>query len=114
MEKSGQFHFHEVELPSTPIQDDGSADIPADLTAVRGFVVSLEHQRITLDRTVQYALRNLGTASCNQENAQRMLSAAVLDLDGLDRLLSRARTAQAALEDPAARRSPSTRRLSNA
>ena len=104
MKKSGQFRFCEVELPATHLEDDVDADISADLTAVRRQVVSLEYERITLAQTVQYTLRNLQTESYSRDDAQRMLSAAVLDLDRLDRSLSRARTAQATLESPAARK----------
>ncbi|MHA7208175.1 hypothetical protein [Arthrobacter sp. MDT1-65] len=114
MKKSGQFHFHEVELPSTHLEDDVGTDIPADLTAVRRHVASLEYQRIALARTVHYALRNLGTGSYNQDDAQRMHTAAALDLDRLDRLLSRARAAQAVLENPAARQGLDDRKLSDA
>lgn len=114
MKTSGQFHFREVELSLAHIEDDVGEDIPADLPASRRDVVSLEYERITLAQTVQYALRNLETESYNQDDARRMLSAAVLDLDRLDRLLSRARTTRAALENPAAHQGLDHCELSNA
>lgn len=102
MKESGQLHFRDVELPVCQIDDNVDTDIPADLIAVRRHVVSLEHERTTLAQTVQYAHRNLQTESYSQDNGQRMLLAAVLDLDRLDRSLSRARLAQAKLENHAA------------
>lgn len=102
MKKSGELHFREVELPVCQINDDVGTNIPTDLMAVRRHVASLEYERITLAQTVQYTRRNLQAESYSRVDGQRMLSAAVLDLDRVDRSLLRARRAQATLEKPAA------------
>lgn len=102
MKKSGHLHVRQGEPSLTRIHDDMDMDIPADLVTVRRHVVSLEYERITLAQTVQYARRNLEAESYSREDGQRMFSAAMLDLDELDRSLLRARRAQATLENPAA------------